>query len=498
MSTSHNSGPDEAQVRRFIVVLLSCFLGAGAAFMALRSGNRMLMALAVGVPLAIPFVSQLPAVYILAAWVGIVGFSMPGMVELKLDLLFHVLLVGICFLQTLMRVPGSEGKGPVVAKRALWGFLAILVALMAVRGSGLRVLGASTWGGATYVFLIVSILFFLVVTPRLKISRRQLKILVWGSLAAGVVAALLERAGFVLAQEEKISRVVRLIWLTPVVMMGLPLILALRLRKSLQYSLLAVCLLLTGLTGFRSRLVALIMVIGLFLFCRSRQKTRFFFISIAAGMLFWMFLILASPYFSPGIQRAVSFVPFVQVDQVVAIDAQTSIEWRLEIWNYGWAKFDQYWLIGRGVAFDVYEFIASIGNALGMGLQSTYFAYLGHVYHSGPVTLLIDYGLPGTVLFLGFMISAGTFMVKQIKRIMYIDSFEARYVLYLCVSLLWQFVAFWLVFGDSLALGRMVMQFSLILVLLPLATHSSTDCDSVMGEWVENSDKGLAKGRSAA
>ena len=42
------------------------------------------------------------------------------------------------------------------------------------------------------------------------------------------------------------------------------------------------------------------------------------------------------------------------------------------------------------------------------------------------------------------------------------------------------------------------MQFSLILVLLPLATHSSTDCDSVMGEWVENSDKGLAKGRSAA
>jgi len=480
MSTFQKKEFDEFQVRRMGLGLIACLIGVVAVIFALKSDNRMLMALAVGVPLTIPFISNLSAIYIFSAWVGVLGLSLPGMAELELNLLFHVLLVGVCFLQTLMRVPGSESKGPVVAKRALWCFLAVVVALMGVRGSGLRVLGASTWGGATYIFLIVSILFFLGVVPRLKISSGQLKSLVWGLLVAGVVASALQRSGFLQMLQERTFQVVRLAWLIPLITVTLPLVLALRLRKFLQYPLLALCLLLVSLAGFRSKLVGLIMVIGFFLFCRSRQKGRFFSFSIAAGLVFGGFLIVASSHFPLSMQRAVSFIPFTHVDAIVEREAMNTVEWRIEIWNYGWADFHKYWLVGRGVAFDVYDFVSKMGNELGMGLQSTYFAYLGHVYHSGPVTLLVDYGVPGAALFFGFMISAGSFMVKQIKRIMYVDTFEARYVLFLCVSLLWQFVAFWLVFGDSLGLGRMVMQFALILILLPLTVEKRSVNDGEM------------------
>ncbi|MGE4489133.1 MAG: O-antigen ligase family protein [Kiritimatiellales bacterium] len=468
MSDFHKMRQDEAQVRRMGMTLLVCLLGLVGAVFAVRSGNLLLVAIAVGIPFVIPFMSNLSAIYVLSAWVGVSGISMPGMAELDLDLLFHALLVGLCFLQVLMRSPGAQRKGPVACERALFVFLLITGVLMGVRGTGLRILGAVTWGGATYIFLIVSILFFLLVTPRLKISARQVRWILWGSLVSGVVAAGLKRVGFLQGLDVGAARVIRSSWLMPFISSLLPLVLVLRLRKPLQFFLMAVCLVLMAATGFRSKLVGMGMVFGMFLFFKSHQKKQFFFLSLFCGLLFWAFLVVASPFFSPSIQRAVSFVPFTHVDSFVAQDARASVLWRFEIWKYGWDEFDKYWMVGRGVAFNVWDFVARIGNDLSMGLQSSYFAYLGHTYHSGPVTLLIDFGVPGTLCYLLFMVSATRFMAKRIKQIMHIETFEARYVLYLCVSLLWQFIAFWLVYGDSNGLAKMVMQFSLVLILVPL------------------------------
>jgi hypothetical protein len=114
-----------------------------------------------------------------------------------------------------------------------------------------------------------------------------------------------------------------------------------------------------------------------------------------------------------------------------------------------------------------------MGASLWAGLNDTLFAYLSHNYHSGPITALIDFGVPGALILLGFMITAGKYLVHNAKKIMYQDSFEARYVLYLCVSLLWQFIAFWFVFGDVLGIARMFMQFSVIVILLPVVYRIS-------------------------
>jgi hypothetical protein len=342
---------------------------------------------------------------------------------------------------------------------------------MGARGTGLRILGSATWGGTPYISIIVSVLFLLLVVPRLYLSTKQLRLIVFGGVGIGIFSTFLKYAGFVseVADTESVGAV-RLSWLTPLAFSLAPLV-ALKLRVFWRYLLMAAVVAMMAMTGYRSKMVGMMVVFWLFELCRRKEKKSWLGFSVVAGLALWIFVIGISSFLPRGMQRAVSFVPGAQIDMMVAMDAQHSIDWRVEIWNYAWEDLDRYWLIGRGVAFDVLAAIEDLGLAAGSG--NTFQAYHTHTYHSGPITALIDFGVPGALVLLGFMIAAGKYLVRHAKKIMTIDTFEARYVLYLCVSLLWQFIAFWFVFGDVYGIARMFMSFSVIVVLLQTVNRDS-------------------------
>jgi hypothetical protein len=167
-----------------------------------------------------------------------------------------------------------------------------------------------------------------------------------------------------------------------------------------------------------------------------------------------------------GVQRAISFVPGVNIEYSAAENAKGSIEWRVEIWKYCLDQAPKYLLIGRGSTFDVMETAAGLG-VNDVRNYSPFFAFQTRSYHSGPLAMLIDYGIPGllvgswlaVVLFVRFWKYAG-----MLGRY---DTLESRFALYYCAFMLWQIVAFYLVYGSMVKFSNTIIamsSFALVLV----------------------------------
>jgi hypothetical protein len=461
---------DEARLRRTIFTLLGVIAGVVLVVMAFCAQSPVVMAAVVGIPFLIPFFSRTDQLYVFMTLATASGLSLPGMKELDVGLVFQAALVGMCVLSLAMS-PRSSMDSMVVprwAKRSAFAFLFVVFVIMGVRGAGLRIFGESTWGGAPYIYITLSVLFLVSVVPRVRLSRKQIRYLVFGGFIISIFSSLGAHAGFVEQVSESSGPSVgaaRLSWLLPIAYATMPLVAALNLRRFVRWGLMGLVVLLVAASGFRSKMVGVMIVFWFFEWCRSRDKKRFFGRSLLVGLVAWVVVIAVSSSLPIGMQRAVSFVPGARVDVAVAQSAEGSVEWRLEIWKEAMSHFDEYWLIGRGVTFDVYGFIDQMGAELGQGLNSTLFGYLSHNYHSGPVTMLIDFGVPATVLLLFFMLISGRCTIQISHKVMHQDTFESRYLLFLCMNLLWKYFSFWAVFGGKNDLVGFFMMFAALLIV---------------------------------
>ena len=65
-----------------------------------------------------------------------------------------------------------------------------------------------------------------------------------------------------------------------------------------------------------------------------------------------------------------------------------------------------YLWIGRGSTFNVFDTVDNLSQSDIM-LYTPWFAFQTHAYHSGPLTLLIDYGLPGFLIGTWLLLAIG-------------------------------------------------------------------------------------------
>ena len=83
---------------------------------------------------------------------------------------------------------------------------------------------------------------------------------------------------------------------------------------------------------------------------------------IILGILLYVIILAIAPNLPDVAQRAISFVPNIQVSERVAADAEGSVEWRIEIWEYCLSQVKDYLLIGRGSAFGFHKPLATVRN----------------------------------------------------------------------------------------------------------------------------------------
>jgi len=120
----------------------------------------------------------------------------------------------------------------------------------------------------------------------------------------------------------------------------------------------------------------------------------------AAGVVF-----ACSDRMPEAVQRSLSFLPGVKVDPVVAEDAAGTVEWRENMWRELVPQIPAYVWLGKGYGFTENDlFIAT--QMVQNGMAPTYeLAMLSSEYHSGPLSVLLPFGIFGTLAFVWFLIA---------------------------------------------------------------------------------------------
>ena len=225
----------------------------------------------------------------------------------------------------------------------------------------------------------------------------------------------------------------------------------------------------TFFCGFRSMLATIFLVFA-FQFCfEGLVRTRLFPVTIGLAICGFIPILLFANKMPPLVQRTISFLP-VNVDSSIQADAMGTSEWRFQMWAVLWKEVPKYLVIGKGYGIDPTE-LDSVFTAQRMGILPNTFegSMLAGDYHSGPLSVIIPFGIMGAVAFLWVLFAGFRVLYlnyrhgdEQLRRI---NSVLLSYYLAYAVSFFFIFGAFnselyvFLgVVGFSVCLNRGVMR----------------------------------------
>lgn len=215
----------------------------------------------------------------------------------------------------------------------------------------------------------------------------------------------------------------------------------------------ALCL----LSGFRGATVSLAVSSVAAMVVTSRSRGRAFAILAVAGLFGYLLLFLIGPHLAWPMQRALSFVPGVAWDARAVDHALDSYRFRLDMWRVAGPHIPDYLLIGRGLLLeDVYRHAY-----LHWGYYITpEFLYATHTYHSGPLSLLLDTGIPGLIGFLLFQIGIVRNAARGLREASRdADPFLRGFLLASSISVGYRLFSYYLFFGDiATTLPQLVIQ----------------------------------------
>lgn len=174
-------------------------------------------------------------------------------------------------------------------------------------------------------------------------------------------------------------------------------------------------LLLTGFGGFRSIIIAIGMTLALVFYFEGLMRSRLMPIALLGVLLVGGLTVTFSESLPLPVQRCLAFLP-VKISPTARLSAETSTEWRLEIWQYLLPQVPQYLLLGKGLTFDANDMASyqSLGNQQVGGDVGGGFTLAGD-YHSGPLSLVIPFGIWGTFAFLWFLYASIKVLWKNHK-----------------------------------------------------------------------------------
>lgn len=177
------------------------------------------------------------------------------------------------------------------------------------------------------------------------------------------------------------------------------------LKKPWRLVLLLLATTISTLGGFRSGLIIMLLLFGVMFYMEGLFRTRYFLVLASIGVLAGAIVIGNCRSLPLSMQRTLSFLP-IDVDPMVRLDAEGSTNWRLEIWKRVLPDVPKYLLKGKGYAMNPEELMmlqAVNGNAQILSQEG---AVLAGDYHSGPLSLIIPFGIFGAAGFIWFLVAS--------------------------------------------------------------------------------------------
>ena len=166
------------------------------------------------------------------------------------------------------------------------------------------------------------------------------------------------------------------------------------------------------LGGFRSTLILFAITFGLQFYFEKLFRTRLFPTLVLSGILGAVVILPVANKLPLAMQRTLSFLP-IDIDPVALSSAQVSTEWRLMMWKRVWPQVPQYLFIGKGYALSSRE-LELMTRGRGQSDTSD-IAVLAGDYHSGPLSLLMPFGIFGAITFIWFIIASIKVLSKNYR-----------------------------------------------------------------------------------
>jgi hypothetical protein len=356
-------------------------------------------------------------------------------------------------------------------------FFLVLLGTNLYRGFGLRTMGSEFYGGSYVIYNMVGLLFYLL-SGGIELSEKQVKVFFFGALLTTALPFLAQLAlvyigpaaapllTFIRADYRTIFGEVMgtadvstarftgaSYWGYSLLCLGL----VYKFRHRWEtFLVLALAVFLVALSGFRSRLFYVFVMMALWSVYYSRRRMQTIFWWAVAGVLVWFVTFLFIDQFPFGMQRALSAIPFLPKSSEMTQD--TSLDWRVQVWKLCQQHLQEFLLIGRGRSPDISEF-AYLQESI---YATPDFFYHMHGYHNGFYSLIIDYGMLGFVFAAGLMIAgckeawAGLVLAKDRSDLI------SRFYVFNVLGMIYICVIFFAIYGD--------VEMTLMWILLYMAT----------------------------
>ena len=350
-------------------------------------------------------------------------FFLPGKPEL------WVLMVGFNFgfalLYRIIQKRPMFLSAPTITMSLLALLTVTLITAKLRGGFGLQVLGSSTYGGKSYFYLIAGILgYFAMASMPIPPARANAFVAMF--FLPGLNAALstliyfagpsfyflylvfpVSFAGVQAMTEYSGTAIVRVVGFAVAACSFSAYLMTVYgvrgiIRKWWLGLLLIVVLSLGTLGGYRSLvLVVGFMFIILFVMVGLLRSPIFPALILIGGLIF-VGLISFAEKLPLSAQRTLAAFP-IKVDPVVRADAESSLQWRLQMWQLLLPDLPKYIWLGKGYALNPTDLYLAEQAAQRNRAKNYQTALMSGGYHSGPLSTYVPLGGFGTLAFIAFL-----------------------------------------------------------------------------------------------
>ncbi len=376
--------------------------------------------------LSIPIILRWHHVWLVLLWnTTVVFFFIPGGPQLWM--LVAGLSLAISILQYILNPRSKFLHAPEIARPLICLIVVVLVTAQLTGGFGLALLGSETTGGKRYAFLLAGIIGYFALTAR-RIPPRHAYLYVilffLGTITQGFgeLASVVSPSFYFLFMIFPVSSL-DLIVHDPGVQTGLVsrlvgfslfstgVFCALLVRYEIKeifswrriglffFFLFVVGLSLLG--GYRTVLILFLLTFAILFYMEGLLRSRLMPILVLLGLLVAAAALPFANRLPNSMQRAISFLP-VPIDPLVKIEAEQSTEWRLNMWRNVLPQIPQHLILGKGLGIKSTEFDQAALTRM-RGVNQTESFELVSDYHNGPLSVIIPFGIFGSIAFLWFL-----------------------------------------------------------------------------------------------
>jgi len=208
-------------------------------------------------------------------------------------------------------------------------------------------------------------------------------------------------------------------------------------------------LIMVFLGGFRGEMITVGLMFVVQFFLEGLHRTKLMPLFVWLGIIAAVTVIPLASKLPLTFQRTLAFLP-LHLDSRVKADAQDSLDWRVNMWKALLPQVPQHLLLGKGLAISPEEFNEMMGVGLVLGTAAANFdpsqnpLALSYDYHSGPLSVILPFGIWGAITFLWFLAASLRAMYRNFR---YGDPSLQAINLFLFVNYLVSVFAFIFIWG---------------------------------------------------